>query len=322
MKDFLGKLIRFSFLSTAVLILGRMACSQNASPISGSQTPKLERLQQAFREDHFVAYTPSEYNPLPNEKKRATAESIRADLEVLKPFFNALVTYSCSANEGVDQIVPVAAELGFHVILGIWDVRSVREIETAVRLARTYPDTVLAIIVGNETLLFRRADWEELAAAIRLVQTALPGIPVSTTEPITEYGDEDLRRIVDFHAPNCHWVFQGGDRQDVQAAVSWLKERIEALQGLPFGDKPVLIKEQGVPSGPAPFTPELQAEYWAAWLKTMPNTERCASAFWEAFDLVWKPKTNPSDLSEMEAHWGGWDQIRRPKPVVNVLPQW
>lgn len=315
---------QFAQSSTPILVFCLLFClvvCLSLSPIAPQKSKKMDRLKQAFRKDRFVAYTPSEYNPLPGQKKPATFESILVDLQTLRPYFNALVTYSCNADDGLDKIVPIAERLGYHVVLGIWDVQSVREIETAVSLARRHPNTVIGIIVGNETLTMRRASWEALGAAIRIVQAALPDVAVSTTEPITEYGDEELRRIVDFHAPNCHWVFQGGNRQDVRAAIEWLKQRIKSLQELPYGNKPILIKEHGLPSAPLPFTPELQAQYWKIWLTEMPNTEMRASVFWEAFDLPWKSQTNPSELSEMEAHWGGWDQQRKPKPVVSILPR-
>ncbi len=279
---------------------------------------KLERLQQAFRHDRFVAYTPSEYDPREGFKKPASEVGIRADLQILRPYFDALVTYSCNAEDGMDSIVPEAARLNFHVVLGIWDVTSVREIETAVSLARQYPKTVIAVIVGNETQLFRRADWKGLEAAIRLVQAALPDVPVSTSEPISSYGNRFLRRTVDFHAPNCHWIFQSSekDKVDTSAAVAWLKERVESLQEIPDGDKPVLIKEHGLPSEPAPFTPELQVQYWKHWMAAKPNSEKCASVFFEYCDLPWmKAQTG----QEYEAHWGAWSDQRHPKPVVDIL---
>lgn len=277
-------------------------------------------MRHAFQSNKFVAYTPSEYCPLAGKITNATEESIRADLLVLKPNFDVLVTYSSNPAHGLDQVVPLAGELRMRVVLGIWDVRSVREIETAVTLSRKYSNTVIGVIVGNETQL-RAEKWENLEAAIKLVRAALPDVPVSTSEPITSYGNDDLREVVDFHAPICLWIFQGGNRHDPKAAVAWLKERITSLREMPGGDKPILIKEHGLPSGPDPFTPELQKEYWQIWMKEMPNTEKYTSNVFESFDLPWKPKTNPSELGASEAFWGAWASQRRPKPIVAVLPK-
>ncbi len=300
---------------TTVCALMLLSCGQGRSSRSTEPGAEWGALKQAFLKNRFVAYTPSEYNPLKAQFKPATRDGIRADLEILKPFFNGLVTYSCNADQGVDQIVPIAATMGFQVILGIWDIHSVVELETAVRLARQYPRTVIAVIVGNETQL-RGEKWENLEAAIGLVRAALPGVPISTSEPISAYGNQELRRIVDFHSPTCHWVFSGGDRRNAEAAVVWLRERIDALRSLQEGTKPILIKEHGFPAGPPPFNAETQAAYWRLVQEKLPSTETSALVFFEAFDLKWKPKTNPSEIAASEAHWGAWDDQRKQKPVA------
>lgn len=305
----------FIALITAVSLL----LSSEARLVAASARG-MERLQTAIQKDRCVAYTPLEYCPLAGSFTNATAQSIRTDLSVLKPYFNLLVTYSCNPDHGLDQVVPVAAELEMRVVLGIWDVRSVREIEAAVSVTRRHSNTVVGIIVGNETQL-RGETWGNLESAIRLVRAALPDVPVSTSEPISSYGDDDLRAIVDFHAPICMWIFQGGNRLDAKAAVGWTKERINSLRELPNGGKPILIKEHGLPSGPDPFTPDIQKQYWEMWQKEMPNTEDHTANVFEAYDLWWKPKTNPSDLGATEAFWGAWDGQRQPKVVVMALPK-
>jgi exo-beta-1,3-glucanase (GH17 family) len=286
----------------------------------GSPPAGLNRLQDAFRSNSFVAYTPSKYSPLAGAAGKAKREAIHEDLQKLHLHFDVLVTYSCSAEQGVSDIVPCASEEGFRVVLGIWDVKSVREIEAAIAQARAYSNTVIGVIVGNETML-RGEKWENLEAAISLVRAALPGVPVSTSEPITSYGNADLREIVDFHSPTCHWLFQGGNRTNVQSAVAWLNERIHSLREMPAGDKLVLIKEHGLPSGPEPFSAKLQREYWALCAAQMPLSSNYASVFFEGFDLPWKSRTNPSEVGAAEAHWGAFDTNGVAKPVVAILPR-
>jgi exo-beta-1,3-glucanase (GH17 family) len=218
----------------------------------------------------------------------------------------------------LDQIVPVASGFGFRVVLGVWDVKSVRELATAVTQAQEYSNTVIGVIVGNETLL-RGEKWENLEAAIKLVRAAIPGVPLSTSEPITSYGNDDLRQIVDFHSPTCHWLFQGGDRTNFVVAVAWLRERLRALRELPEADKPILIKEHGLPSGPEPFSTQLQVEYWELCRERIPRRERSAFCLFEAFDLPWKSTTNPSEFGATEAHWGAWSNDRQPKPIVATM---
>lgn len=277
----------------------------------------LARLSSAFLRERFVAYSPSEFNPLLRDAEPISDESIRADLRVVRSRFSAIVTYSCDPRPGLDRIVHVAREVDMRVIVGIWDVRSVVELETAVHLAKEFPDTVVGVLVGNETML-RGGKWEQLEAAIRLVKTALPDVPVSTSEPISAYGNEDLRSITDFHAPNIHWIFHSNQRQDIDGALEWLLERTQALQEI--APKPTLTKEHGLPSGPEPFSELLQSNYWAKLVQRAPNSVTQAIAFFEAFDLPFKTNTQQSELSATEAHWGAWNVDRQPKPVLSVFP--
>lgn len=289
-----------------------------AAPFLHAEVAGLGALREAFKTDPVVAYTPSQYQPI-EEVRRAAAEGIRADLAVLRPHFAVIVTYSTNPEHGLDQIVPLAAEAKMRVILGIWDVKSVREISTAVALARQHPKTVLGIIVGNETML-RGGDIEDIETAVALVRAALPTVPVATSEPIGSYGSEDLRKLGDFHAPTLHFIFQGGDKANPQKAIAWLKDRVEALIALRGGDKPILLKEHGLPSAPAPFSEAAQREYWTLATRAFPASLKHALVFFEAFDAPWKPKTNPSEISESEAHWGAWtNDGRKPKSVVEAL---
>src|SRR5882672_374192 len=103
-------------------------------PASEKKPGGLTRLSAAFQRERFVAYSPTQYNPLNRDAEPVSEQSIRADLLILRPYFSAIITYSCASRAGLDRIVNVAQELEMRVVLGIWDVRSVTEIETAVRL--------------------------------------------------------------------------------------------------------------------------------------------------------------------------------------------
>jgi len=236
------------------LISGRLTFSPDDSKAG------LRRLSSAFTSDRFVAYSPSQFNPTATNPEPIGEDSIRDDLRVVRTRFSAIVTYSCDPRMGLDRIVPVAHDLDMRVIVGVWDIHSVVEIETSVRLARGFPDTVVGIIVGNETLS-RGGEWEPLEAAIKLVKSAAPGMPISTSEPISGYGNDALCHITDLHSPNVHWIFESKNREDVPAALDWLVERTQALRGI--YPKPLLVKEHGMPSGPEPFTEALQSIYWA-----------------------------------------------------------
>jgi exo-beta-1,3-glucanase (GH17 family) len=283
--------------------------------------PKMSALQQALRDVRFVAYNPTQFNPLPEERVVATDETILADLRVLRPDFDGLITYSSHPDLGLDRVVEIASRLDYRaVILGIYDIHSQAEIQTAVKLSGNFPNLVVGILIGNEGITMGLYNIDQLTAAFSRLRELLPSMPLSTSEPIHVYANQTLIDIADFHTPNIHWWFSGGDRLDYEAGVGWVRDRIGELQAR--SDKPILVKEAALPSGPAPFaTPEIQRDFFALLLETE-NTETLAIAFFEAYDAgEWKTRTNPSDTAAVEQHWGAFTNDRRPKPVVEILPK-
>jgi len=80
-------------------------------------------------------------------------ERIRADLQAIAPYTRVIRTYS--ATRGMEQVPEIARDLGLRVSLGAWlgddENRNAREIESVIRLARTYRN-IDSIVVGNETI--------------------------------------------------------------------------------------------------------------------------------------------------------------------------
>ena len=80
---------------------------------------------------------------------------VDADLAQLANVTSCVRTYSSRGPQAA--VAKLARKYGLTVLQGIWIGRSPaenrREIEEGLRLARVYPDTVRALIVGNETLL-------------------------------------------------------------------------------------------------------------------------------------------------------------------------
>src|SRR6202035_4406924 len=96
----------------------------------------------------------------------------------------------------------IAQRLGMKVMQGIWvspeKARTRAQIDTAVALARRYPDTVTSIVVGNEVLLRGDISAVDLAAIIRDVKAAVP-CPVTYAD-VWEFWNRnsDLANSVDF----------------------------------------------------------------------------------------------------------------------------
>ncbi|MBK0711714.1 beta-(1-6) glucans synthase, partial [Klebsiella pneumoniae] len=56
--------------------------------------------------------------------------------------------------------------------------KNATQVETAIRLAKQYPDTIIALVVGNEVLLRKEMSASDLAATIRSIKTQVR-VPVT-----------------------------------------------------------------------------------------------------------------------------------------------
>jgi exo-beta-1,3-glucanase (GH17 family) len=88
---------------------------------------------------------------------QVSREQIVEDLTQLAKITECIRVYAVDL--GLDQIPELAAKVGLKVIQGIWLDRNreknLTQVSTAIRLARQYPQTITALVVGNEVLLRR-----------------------------------------------------------------------------------------------------------------------------------------------------------------------
>src|SRR6185437_5295422 len=84
---------------------------------------------------------------------QVTREQIAEDLAELAKMTACIRTYATDL--GLDQIPGLAAKVGLKVIQGIFldkdRQKNATQISTAIRLAKDYPGTIIALVVGNET---------------------------------------------------------------------------------------------------------------------------------------------------------------------------
>ena len=273
-----------------------------------------------------MAYTPSGFRVLHGKPIPATSVSIEEDLRVLRPYVDGLITYSVA--NGLAEVVGLAEKAGFRaIILGVWSPADKQEVATAVSVARQYPRLVRAIVVGNEGLFWERYRWQDVQKAMQQIRRELPGLAVTTSEPMVSYlgtparlGCEDQ----DFLLPNIHPIFESwfGPASFAQATAFVLDIGRRLYTRC---KKFVLIKESGVPSGPAAegFTQAGQRAFWRDLLDKMRSEPHAALALFEAFDAPWKIDEIARDSGhrdEREAAWGWFTERRQPKAVVELLP--
>lgn len=273
----------------------------------------------------MVAYVPSELDPRQDvNNRRLATSSIRADLAALRPAFDGLVLYGYH-EAATPRIVAVAKELKFRsVILGVWDPKSAAELDGVAALAKLHePDLAIGVVVGNEGVTFKRYEADDVRIAGTRLRAALPKtVPLATSEPLFQYKESFAREFGDFLAPNIHPVF---DQKELAPAAAAAWTRAEAAKVVKAANKPVLVKETGMPHAGTregkKYSPEVQAAFWAAYLKPgkLTATDGTSWVFhgvaFEAFDLPWKAAES---RMEIEASWGLFDPKRKPHPAFDV----
>ena len=109
-----------------------------------------------------------------------SAAQIEDDLSRLAKITNCVRSYS--TDFGLDQIAGIAARHGLKVMQGLWlsshPDKNREQIETAVALVNRYPETIRAVVVGNEVLLRGEMTATDLAATMRAVKARVP-VPVT-----------------------------------------------------------------------------------------------------------------------------------------------
>ena len=285
-------------------------------------------LPAMLRSTRLVAYTPRSFSVAGVTVVAATEDGIRADLRLLRPYFDGLLTYS--ATSGVEAVPAIAHELGFRVVvMGIWDPRSAVEVANVRQAVQRYPSLVAAVAVGNEGLYTRRYQPADVLKTAQQLKKEYPALAVTTSEPFFLYFKEAYAgffKNFDLLLPNVHPVFEPWFRpEEPRAGVDMILN--VAAQFRDAYDLPLLIKETGVPSGPAAgrtgFTPELQARFWAELLGRFPGSDHQTLACFEAFDSPWKPATIGNEFPgdhAAEAFWGFFTAGGEAKPVVKALP--
>jgi exo-beta-1,3-glucanase (GH17 family) len=273
-------------------------------------TPAADRLAQlrdAMAHGRFIAYQPTSLRAIDGAFSEANPESIRADLQVLRPRFDSLITYD--SIHGAEAIPAIARSLGFRaVIVGVWNPLNPAELDAALAAARD--PIVVGVSLGNEALFFHRCSVTEMT---RLLDSRRAPVPLAITEPFHMFAKPELQPVLqrlDFLLVNVHPVFQPWFHTAPQdTAVQFV---INVTRDLNFHG-PILVKETGLPSAPADkgFSLEKQAWFYTELERRLPVTGERAWAYFSAFDAPWRASEAPE-----EAHWGLYDEKRQPKPVV------
>jgi len=310
---------------------GTVAAATPAAPecrSSAAALPSVARLRTAMAQGRFTAYQPTSLQVIDGRVKDADVDNIRADLTQLRERFDGLITYD--AIHGAQQIPAIAAALKFRsLIIGVWDPGDGAQLDAALEAERRFPDLVVGVSLGNEVLFSHRSDPARLIALIARVRARAPAVALSTSEPFHVYDEPAAAAVLaqlDFLLLNVHPVFQPWFRDAPDGAAAQFVVNVLAKLAL-HACGPMLVKETGVPTAPesAGFSEARQAGFYRELRRVLPPGRTQAFAYIAAYDAPWRaydatgvpgtPAVHPE-----EAHWGLYDEARRPKAAARELP--
>lgn len=262
-----------------------------------------------------------------------TDEQLLEDLQIISERWRMLRVYgSRGPTERILRIID-ENELPVVVMVGAWigpedEDANEAEVAAAIRLANDYPDTVLAVSVGNET----QVSWSGyryptggLIEHIRKVRGAVSQ-PVTTADDYNFWNKPESHAVadeVDFLLLHAYAMW---NQQSLENAVPWTAEIISSIEQ-EHPDLTVVLGETGWatelnPEGDeskyikAEAGPAQQAEFYRAFTEWAHEAGQHYFYF-EAFDEPWKGSDDPR---EVEKHWGLWDVERQPKPAMRENP--
>lgn len=298
-----------------------------AAPVcpSHDQPAGLQRIRDVMATGRFVGYPPTSLQVFNGQSTQADDASMLEDLKVLRARFDGLITYSVL--NGAERIPDLAAKLGYRaVIMGIYDITNVAERANVVAAAKRQPDLVAGVSVGNEVVYGQRGSFGDLVIAMDRLRLAAPQLAIATTEPfhvLVQANAAPVLRASDVMLAIVHPVFEPWFKTapDVNAA-EFVTNVATDLAKVYCG--PIVVKETGVPTAPLAkgFSAQRQAAFYRALHKQFVPNDRRAFAYFSAFDAPWRvydAHPVPGDYPE-EAHWGLYDEKRKAKPVVDVIP--
>jgi exo-beta-1,3-glucanase (GH17 family)/cellulose synthase/poly-beta-1,6-N-acetylglucosamine synthase-like glycosyltransferase len=292
-----------------------------------------------------ISYTPYSYsrNERPEEDVPPTAAQIRAELSLIAPYTRSVRTYSSTG--GVEQVPPIAAELGLKTWVGVWlddrAERDGREIAAAIEVARRY-NNVTSIVVGNETIKTRAlAGVAEIRVGIRdrlgnisRVETIkLSDLPFD--EPALQA--QALRRLAGLQQakagkiPALDEIVDGLKKEQIDAALrAEAEKRLQALEAK--GEKGSLeatldaVKvEKSVEAqiailkwvkrhSPVPVT---SGQIWTDWIN---HPELAASVDFIAAHILpyWEPAGLPASKA-VDSAIAHYDELRQAHPGKRIV---
>jgi exo-beta-1,3-glucanase (GH17 family) len=201
-----------------------------------------------------------------------------------------------------------------------------KEVAQAIALANEFPDVVMALGIGNETLV----SWSTYRTSSEVLLKYLREVRAAVKQPITTCDGEafwntpqsvEIGLNCDFIAVHAYAMW---NKQQLVDALSWTREQIAIVQRL-HPDRPIVLTELGWATqkgtngyqaiGIVAEPGERAQELFYRALEDWANEANQPYFYFQAFDEKWKGGDEPN---EVEKHWGVFFSDRTPKLVMQT----
>jgi exo-beta-1,3-glucanase (GH17 family) len=294
-----------------------------ATPINLARAPvdpnaRLQCISYAPFRDHQTSLSSA---------TQVSREQIAEDLAQLAKISDCVRTYATDL--GLDQIPELAAKVGLKVIQGIFLDRNQQknrtQISTGIRLAREYPGTITALVVGNEVLLRKEMAASDLAATIRSVKAQV-AVPVTYADVWELWlRNRELYDAVDFVTIHIlpYWEDFPVPASFAAAHVDTIRQRMAET----FFGKEVVIGETGWPSEgrmrDAALPSRINQARVVSDILDLARRENFRVTLFEAYDEAWKRQLEGT----VGGYWGLFDSAQRalkypPGVPISNFPLW
>jgi exo-beta-1,3-glucanase (GH17 family) len=331
----------FARFGLALLSSGIFTVDSAAIPPGGERPLKLEIDGQWI--GRGVAYGPYRRGQEPGTQNLPNDGQLLEDLRLISRYWPLIRVYDSSPVTERALGLIRAHRLPLHVILGAWikaektpvdHATNQAEIAAAIRLANEYATLVIAVNVGNETLVEwsgHRHTPENIIGFIRQARAAIAQ-PVTTADDYDFWNKAASQAVaaeVDFIMLHIYALWHG---RHVQDALKWTNEIYEDIQRRHPGKLLVLSEtgwatqhdaslkeswqEGGLMKGEVSVAAQetyLRQHY--RWV----DERKVPTLLFEAFDEPWKGGGNKVSELAAEKHWGVFDEQRRPKASFEAI---
>lgn len=250
------------------------------------------------------------------ENSQAVLRIIKENKLDIKVMLGIWLKAELSAHETCGWLTePIAQE-----VLGKNSIANQLEIQKGIELANQYPEIVVTVSVGNESLVEwndHKVDADSIISYVQMVQKEIKQ-PVTVADNYEWWAaqGQKLAKTVDFISIHVYPIWEG---KDIDEGMSYTIENVQKVRNA-LPDCKIVITEAGWATVASEFgeraSEEKQERYYREmmkWTKEMNIT----TFFFEAFDEDWKGETaNPLGA---EKHWGLFTVDRKPKKVMQSL---